>query len=640
MKHLFTCLVALLAGTAAATAEDWHITVNVTGADLIKEAFITSSFNSGERTPVTFQEGANPLTIPEDNDLYFNVNDGVVSTLTDGDGDAMTLDWRGYYDIYRGWGAEDNAVYTFSAMPESEYRTASVTINMDTPDRVKINRADGTTFKPTESPLVLAYNPDKESKLVISPRNWGEGLYKVMAGDTEIKPNDGDYVVNLVSKDGETTKYIETIDVTASYPADFAYNAKINLDGPTSAIASVTVGGQTVEDFMSTDGFSVKPETRLVITFDTNNYAIDSFKENGETKTLYSNSWSISSVKSDYVFSIKAHELKELSTTINAVCAEAFNVKVLDKTFDLKEGANPITVKEGKYQISIKGKTGYDVIKLEYGGQDLLKTEDWKYYKEARITVEDGKEINIEGAPIVRDKQFALFVKNLNLASSWSRYVEFYTSTSRYEHPEDLVEGYNIIPFRPADGLAMIYFGGTYDIAPKAYINDESLPVLSGPYHVEYDVVDGDVIKVFLGGEPEIHTVTFTLGDNVEPSSIKVLKDVLTTVDPTSAVTATGQTQFSVAAADDTLTGLTVKVGKTAVAPNADGKFVFELDSDATVSVTAASSGIEAIEGDANATVNVYNLQGILVLENADSNAISALPAGIYIAGGKKIVVR
>ncbi len=633
MKKLSILLAALLTGTAVASAEDWHITVNVTGAEFIKEAFITDSYYSGTRTPVTFTEGENPITIAEKCDLYFSVTEGVISTLTNNNGSNMSVNSNGYYDIYRGWGAEDNAVYTFTAMPESEYRTASVTINMDTPERVTIERADGTTFKPAESPLVVAYNPANESKLTISPRGYGKGLYKVMAGNVEITPTKNEYIVNLA---GDNTA-IETIDITASYPEDFTYTAKINIDGPSEAITSVTVDGTQVEDFLSADGFSIKPETRLSFVFDTKNYAIDSFLENGKAPFMYSNEYSVSSVLCDYVYDLKVHERKNVSTTINAVCPDAFDVTIEDVKFTLVEGANPVTVKEGTNQIRIKAKTGYDILKLEYGGEDLLQTEDFKYLKEARITVEEGKEINIEGALIVRDHKIAVFFKNLELSASWSRDILFYDA--KYTYPEDIVEGYNIVPFRPADGLAMVYFGGTYEVAPEAYLNDEAMTVFSGPYHLEADVVDGDVIKVFLGGSPETHDVTFNFDGDVEPADLDIRKDILAAVNPETTVKAVGKTSFAISAAND-IPGLSVMVGNNAITPDQDGKFVFDIDADATVNISASSSGIESIADGADTTVNVYNLQGILVLKNADPDAIRALPAGIYIAGGKKITVR
>lgn len=41
-----------------------------------------------------------------------------------------------------------------------------------------------------------------------------------------------------------------------------------------------------------------------------------------------------------------------------------------------------------------------------------------------------------------------------------------------------------------------------------------------------------------------------------------------------------------------------------------------------------------------NESVNIYNVQGILVKENVSVNAINELPAGLYIVNGKKVVVR
>ncbi len=65
---------------------------------------------------------------------------------------------------------------------------------------------------------------------------------------------------------------------------------------------------------------------------------------------------------------------------------------------------------------------------------------------------------------------------------------------------------------------------------------------------------------------------------------------------------------------------------------------------DFKVEVDSSYSGIEDITEDvaedANAPVNVYNLQGIEVLHSASKAEINALPAGIYVAGGKKIVIR
>ena len=56
--------------------------------------------------------------------------------------------------------------------------------------------------------------------------------------------------------------------------------------------------------------------------------------------------------------------------------------------------------------------------------------------------------------------------------------------------------------------------------------------------------------------------------------------------------------------------------------------------------VVAVMSAIGTVAAEKNQLVDVYNLAGILVLRNADAEAIRNLPAGFYIAGGRKILVK
>ena len=52
-------------------------------------------------------------------------------------------------------------------------------------------------------------------------------------------------------------------------------------------------------------------------------------------------------------------------------------------------------------------------------------------------------------------------------------------------------------------------------------------------------------------------------------------------------------------------------------------------------------TGIENIIGETDALVNVYTLQGILIKKDVKANeAIRELPAGLYIIGGKKVLVK
>lgn len=51
-------------------------------------------------------------------------------------------------------------------------------------------------------------------------------------------------------------------------------------------------------------------------------------------------------------------------------------------------------------------------------------------------------------------------------------------------------------------------------------------------------------------------------------------------------------------------------------------------------------SGVESVTAESTEAVDVYNLQGILVKRNATKEDINSLPAGLYIAGGKKVMLK
>lgn len=72
------------------------------------------------------------------------------------------------------------------------------------------------------------------------------------------------------------------------------------------------------------------------------------------------------------------------------------------------------------------------------------------------------------------------------------------------------------------------------------------------------------------------------------------------------------------------------------IGERADLGRIIELD----VNVTKKGSGIEAINADSLINQDVYNLQGILVKAAATAEDLKALPAGLYIVGGKKVVIR
>ncbi|MDE5881257.1 MAG: hypothetical protein K2H60_05960 [Muribaculaceae bacterium] len=56
--------------------------------------------------------------------------------------------------------------------------------------------------------------------------------------------------------------------------------------------------------------------------------------------------------------------------------------------------------------------------------------------------------------------------------------------------------------------------------------------------------------------------------------------------------------------------------------------------------VIDGTTGVSEVLGEEASEYNVYTVNGVQVLKNADKNAVNALPAGLYIINGKKVIVK
>ena len=134
--------------------------------------------------------------------------------------------------------------------------------------------------------------------------------------------------------------------------------------------------------------------------------------------------------------------------------------------------------------------------------------------------------------------------------------------------------------------------------------------------------------------------MTFTVSNNAL-DGYAVNKDILAEVNDFSApVKAVGKTRFTIAPVARAADGIKVTVGDKEIEP-VEGAYTFETEADTNVKVTTSTpSGIDNILNDANATADVYNLQGICVRRAATAADVKALPAGIYIVNGAKVAVK
>lgn len=183
------------------------------------------------------------------------------------------------------------------------------------------------------------------------------------------------------------------------------------------------------------------------------------------------------------------------------------------------------------------------------------------------------------------------------------------------------------------------------------YLNNELLPY---EYGCKATLADGDVVKMFLTKDPETYTAKFDVAEGCE---VEVTKDLIVPVtDLTAALSELEGTLIKLknTNSEKPIEVFTSEAGATApqaddeetpgtkVEADADGIYNVTLDGSKTISVRLENqSGVESVStGNVDANTDVYTVTGTLVLRNATEAQIKTLPAGIYVVGNRKMVIR
>lgn len=254
----------------------------------------------------------------------------------------------------------------------------------------------------------------------------------------------------------------------------------------------------------------------------------------------------------------------------------------------------------------------------------------------------DGDDIEITVGQPHRDSEAILFIKNRDIPNTT---FSFRLPDETYlPDTENFEEGYNVLKFDPAFDIPFYFMPNGQNFWSDEtfiYLNDVLLEnEQTYGYGVTLDLKANDVIKMFFGmvndnfdGEaPEFHDVTI---EHNGEKNFTVKKDHVVEVSELSAKAHEG-TRFDIIPHDGHELEVTVNDNPVELV---EGAHTFTIDGPSTIKVTEEQSGISAIAADA-ADTDVYNLQGIKVLDNATPAQVKALPAGLYIQGGKKIVVK
>lgn len=619
----------------------FEVKFNVTGVD-----GFTFEIEDKE---VELVEGENTVTVTEEkvNCKVIQKEGWDIVTFTNRYGYNMISedDWYWTNSHYVSFYLAEGDEYTIVAkQPEQK----TVTVTMDDCSLVSIG-VDGNTIKPEENTVEVSYTDKPGARLSIQPRSFDGGIYQVTADGKDIERSTSYFYVDLVDNTGDEPVYVQNINVTAKFPDDLKYKTTINLDGPAEMIKYIRFNGEDVEnvaDYLTEDGFEVEPLTKIAIGIDDKNFDITELSDNGEKKYSYSQ-LTIDGIVCDHDVVIKGTKLAVFEAKFNITGAEGLYCEFNGNEIDLVEGENIIKATKKNKTVIIKNKPEWEITSFtDSNDKDILK-EDWYwgYYNE--ISVEEGVEYTVVATKIARDNQIVVYFEDWQAKEITIDY--FQCCFDKYTDPSDNVKaGYNLINFRDEDSYFKLYcstYSGAYENL-IVYKNDEIMPAAydGAKYREDEDVANGDVYKVFFDNDPESHTVTFDLDENVL-DGYEVKKDIIAEVDATAPVTAVGPTRFTIAPVSRAAEGFTIKIGDTEIEP-VDGVYSFETSADTTVEIKAnkepegPTTGIDSILTDDIQTADVYNLQGIRIARDANAAQVKALRPGLYIVKGAKVLVK
>ena len=538
-----------------------------------------------------------------------------------------------------------------------EYKIYDVTINVNHASCVNaINFVSYSEEYPIE--LVDGSNPLKISEgrptIYLYPTNAG-----VINSVTDEKGNaytpsywDGNYSITI-SDDGPSEINIDT-EVFSSDPVKVTLaNDEFKFSDVIREVRNSMDPSVVVE--VDENGFTAYPGQYYIFTFNEDDYTFDQYDcyyldDNNTTSYLfqYSSPCEFQVIKGGSIYlNATINPIFKFSITIdNPELVEVFRGEIWydDKITGFEAGVakNFEWKASGQPKVSLRLPQGYYAQVYEATNDIYLKYSGGFY-------VDNEYDIRISAAEFDRSTPITFFIKDLSTVDDENVYLRTQDDTYiMYNYGENkFVEGYNTAYIDPIGDSPLMFRINGYATFSKdnayVYLNEQLVPndylsYYGETFEASLTLKEGDVVKAFCNepdGEPALHDIAFEIeGDK----NFTVKKDLNRNLEDLSAVKAHAGTQFDIipnegAEIEVSLNGAPVEL--------AEGAHTFTVDGPASVKIVGEQSAIGNISADAAAIdTDVYNLQGIKVLSNATEDQIKALPAGLYIQGGKKIVVK
>ena len=441
---------------------------------------------------INLANGTNEITVPQYGALTIEAKQGyylksVLKTIDNDNSAPQTINNLTSCNIYVS-DADNNKLFTVKSADLAAARTGSCTVNVDNASKVRVSRNESHTSVALQNGKnTVKWIPNTEKTLVITNANYGDApIYKVTFDGNDVASSGGQYFVTLT--DGCV------VDIKADYP-DVSYPVKFNFSNEAAkgVISKVMANGVEVKNYNDAD-FKLKAGTKLSLTFDQNNYALDAFKVNGTAVTIYGNYECY--VKDNLTFDVQAHKyatVKAVLTVDNAANITAYEGQSYNnKVITLQNGSNNIELGEKNNLIQIKPNSGCKIESIKANGTPVTANYEGAY--EIRLT--DGMTIEVTTSAIVRDQKAIVVIDDINLANYGFNFYRSDHSTVKMQ------TGENTVMFSADDHHFMLGAYGNDLSKMVVKLNGTKLnPTYPGGTSFEFDLNNGDRLEVLLKGE-------------------------------------------------------------------------------------------------------------------------------------------
>lgn len=372
----------------------------------------------------------------------------------------------------------------------ADARTGSCTVKVDKASKVRVSRYESQTSVALQNGKnTVKWIPNTEKTLVITNANYGDApIYKVTLDGNDVASSGGQYFVTLTAGC--------VVDIKADYP-DVSYPVKFNFtdENAKGVISKVMADGVEVKNYNDAD-FKLKAGTKLSLTFDQNNYALDAFKVNGTAVTIYGNYECY--VKDNLTFDVQSHKyatVKAVLTVDNAANITAYEGQSYNnKVITLQNGSNNIELGEKNNLIQIKPNSGCKIESIKANGTPVTANYEGAY--EIRLT--DGMTIEVTTSAIVRDQKATVVIDDISLANYGFNFYRSDRSTVKMQ------TGENTVMFSADDHHFMLGAYGNDLSKMVVKLNGTKLnPPYPGGTSFEFDLNNGDRLEVLLKGETD-----------------------------------------------------------------------------------------------------------------------------------------